>query len=320
MTFADGRQDWRDPAYLDFLRQAREQLSGFTEWLVKGCGVSDGYADTVTAIVCRATWEYDDPTDKLSDPMLNRPSYSKLKSAFKRYYTWKMIRKGATDSEKQQARHALNFITKTIPPGDIVPQKRKRLVEPIPQDLFRKALRRLPAWTKKNGPRWPWAHAAVGIKLKLAPSMNGELVYLQRHDLVRALVDGPEWGTVQLWNKKKKKATDKIVPVSHIEEEAKMLINWPWEWEILADIVSPSAAKGRRTATAASAIGKVTFKFLEEAIDYHPEASEGKLALKYATWVWLFKKLKGDWLSLSRITGAKEHTLRSLPALLAVIS
>jgi len=84
-------------------------------------------------------------------------------------------------------------------------------------------------------------------------------------------------------------------------------------------VIAPASEKRSRPRRASELIAKVTRTFLEETIDFHSDNTNWHQALRYATWVWLLKQLKGDWLSLARITAMAEHTLRTMPALLEVV-
>lgn len=319
-----GNPAWRDPKYLEYLRRARRKLEGFQRWLVRGSGLAEDRADVNVALVCRAVWEASqegegDPLDHLANPMLSKPSYSQLKAALKRYYTWQLVRKSSSDAEKASARRQLGKLAVMRGPGGLLQRQRGHPTVPLPQEQFRKLMRSLPAWCKKMGPRWPWARGVLGIRLKAAPLIRSELVWVQRSDLVRARVDGPKWGTIQLWRKTKRAPRSKIIPLALIEEEVDFLTDWPWEWGTLADLVAPTTRKRSRGAKAANLIGQATQAFVEDTTGIRLGPNDTP-SLQWATYVWLLKWLKGDWLSLARISGVSETRLRDHPDLLKVIS
>jgi len=301
-----------DPRYLDYLREARRKLEDFTDWLVRGYGVTLQQAERQTAIVCRAIWETDGhPVEALSEDM-KRTSWSQAKSAIKRYYTWQITRPGTSDQERRYARQQIEELLRVMPPGTAVRRPVKR-VSPLPEQEFMMLLEGISEWAYKHRDRVPWAWEVLSICLKVGLP-HKMMVHISRSDLRKAVKDGPEWGSIQCWSRAGKRPSSRIIPISLILTEAKGLIKWKWGWRLLADIISPSAAKERRPAVAAGRCSRLQSEYIKSVLGRSPHPQE----IRAASHVWLLRQLDGDWLSVSRITGIRESTLRRSPELLAV--
>ena len=312
----------------EVLQRAKDALSGFHLWLVKVGGYSDYDADMIVAQVVAAIWassakegEEPDPAEILHDSRISRPSFSAIKSSLKKYYTWQLCRRSSTATQKRQAQTQLKRIGSVSPTGrPINPKPTERRVEfPLPPAQFRKLLRHLPKWYKKHRLTWPWSLAVLGMKFKLGVP-GASLLYLHREDLVLALAEGRKCGCFSLYARRMKSGRVFTIPIGMVWQEAETLVNWPWEWRVLGDLISPSDPSVRHQR-AVTILSTASGSFLSAAFPGVDRGAESfHVQVKYAAWVWMLKQLKGDWFSLAAITGMPKLRLMKIPALLAVVS
>jgi hypothetical protein len=313
------------PEYIEYLRQARRALTPFRDWLIRVGAYTDQNANLMVALVCRAIWdsgESADPVESLEDLWISRPTFSRLKHALVRYYVWQLAQSEVSEAEKNTARNQLNRVQRLAAPGGVLVNPARLYKTPeMPQETFLKLLTGLKAWHKKHGPRWPWAYPLLSIKFKLALSMSSEMPYIAKDDLVQAWSVPERKGTITVWKRRKKGKTLRTIPIGLILDEAEQLIHWPWDWGILADITNPQARPSTRAIQLPKTLRVVHATYLKKKLRdaYLNNIAQLDQQLRNAAWVWLFKKLKYDWIALGQVTGQKEQILRSRTELLSAI-
>jgi len=311
-------------AHIQALANAREALEPFSRWLVRGCGKTDGEADFIISFVCRALWtstadddEDPDPLDCLSEPMITRPTFNKLKSAIRQYYTWHLVRQSSPPSEKERARRQLRRLESILPYGGVGRRAKRVAIDALSQADLKKLMDGLKKWHAEQGRRWPWSYPVISMCLKISPAIRNCLVYLSREELVLALADGVNSGSFNLWVRQKNVPVMRSIPIGLVWKEADMLVGWPWQWETLQDIISSSNAS---TQNSVNKIKEISFKYYRHVLGDIGDPKTFLARLRYATWVWLLKKTKGDWLSVAQIVGKSVKILRRRPELLEVVS
>ncbi|MHC4643912.1 MAG: hypothetical protein ACYTBJ_00320 [Planctomycetota bacterium] len=145
--------------------------------------------------------------------------------------------------------------------------------------------------------------------------------YIAKDDLVQAWSVPERKGTITVWKRRKKGKTLRTIPIGLILDEAEQLIHWPWDWGILADITNPQARPSTRAIQLPKTLRVVHATYLKKKLRdaYLNNIAQLDQQLRNAAWVWLFKKLKYDWIALGQVTGQKEQILRSRTELLSAI-
>jgi integrase len=90
----------------------------------------------------------------------------------------------------------------------------------------------------------PWIWPILSIMIKLGLRARSDVTWVAYRQVTEACeVGSDEW---HIWSKGSKLRT---LPTEPVREELLMLANWPTEWKVAADIISPrSPFKGRHTA------------------------------------------------------------------------
>ena len=90
----------------------------------------------------------------------------------------------------------------------------------------------------------PWIWPVLSIMIKLGLRARSDVTWIAYRQVTEACeVGSDEW---HIWTKGSKLRT---LPTEPVREELMRLANWPSEWKVVADIISPrSPAKGRHTA------------------------------------------------------------------------
>lgn len=306
------------------LRQARELLLPWRDWMIRSLGLTEDRANVSVALLVRTIWEHPGEAGENPDPISglyyakSRPAYSQLKSSIKRYYTWQLTRRDSTEPEKTWARRQLGILATSAKFDNGLSVRlvttKKNAIEPEPIEVLERLLSELPAWYKKYRARWPWAAALGGIILKIGPYIRSELVYLRREDLVLARADGKRSGVFKMWAVTKRKSTNRSIPIGLVWAEAETLCRWPWEWTTVSDLITPNPDSYHPVGSASRLLERSLSRFQTDVLGRTCNAH----ALRLASWAWMFRQLKGDWITLARITGVSDSKLREMPSLLEI--
>jgi len=228
-------------------------LKGFRRWLTRTEGKPDGEAAKIAATVWNTLcMTYDVETQKASPMKLldrDNDTYS--------YSTKTVIVHGlrfwARYNDDSQLQEATLLWLRRKP--ETAPQYVLDALEespPYTNEEYRELLKALESF--KGAPRFPWAWSCLRIVLVCGVSLR-EVAHLERARITQALNDG---------HIKIRAASGKffrVVSIEPIREELKMLLAFPWEWGIIADLLNPArtlASPERGNAVAIAPLRQVS--------------------------------------------------------------
>jgi len=250
------------------IERGKYVIDPFTTWLVKHHGLQRVNARRQACIAWSAYEETNgDPVSLLrGEILMSYQSYLAMRSALTRFGTWLGTRSGASDKSREIGRRISNELLHLpklpSPKGqNIAPKKNKSVPKALPYTRAEEERIYLTVdeLRKQYGKRWPWLWPVARIYLKTAvPPVI--LVHLKRSDATYALqrhLKGEPAG-IPIWSRREAKKQSmggtRIIPASLIDTELRLIVYWPYEWTILADIIAPTSKVERRISAASSKI------------------------------------------------------------------
>lgn len=307
----------------EYMRQARENLRPFQDWLEEVQGYRANEASLIVALVCRATYESSkdgidpDPVNILDRDIAHHQWY-RLRSALRYYYAW-LLRQDPTKKpyyQRQQSRIQIARFTK------ISTQPTQLPAAPVSQDVYKKLVRNVKRWCQKHQRRYPWIWPFISLKIKLGWRWT-EILYLERSNLREAVARGTTHGAVSITRKGTKNKPPKtlVAPLKLIRPEVEQLLAWPWDWNMALEIAPHTTRSRAPYRYVVLRCGRAYDDYLKKMLPKEVAAMH-RVAIaarvKDAQMIWTLIQLKGDWLALSQIVGMTMTWLKKKPQLLEV--
>jgi len=210
----------------------QDALGGFRKWLVRHEGRDEIGAARMVAIVWNAlcmTYDIDkkeaEPT-KLLDQHDETYAYSAKSQIAQGLRFWARYR---NDSKLYET--TIAWLRRK--PDEVPKYVLDALKEspPYTDDEYRELLKALEGF--RGSPRYPWAWSCLRLVFVCGVSLV-EVAHLEKGRIYQAL---------QVGHISMRAATGKyfrVVAIEPVREELKVLLAFPWEWGIIADLLSPA--------------------------------------------------------------------------------
>lgn len=229
-------------------KAGREAMRAFLDWLIEEEGMVPGSAQVYAAHVWQAVLSTGgNPVHQIRRMDLTFATKNTIRAALKRFAVY------AQDAELASA-VASNKVTRLLKDRrNSAPQK---TVYPLAQDMLDQLVGAVNA--DKGNPRRPWAWPCISMLIKLGLRARSDLALgITR----QAVLDGVAGKPLVIVGKR---GTRRVVPSSVVKEELEVLAAFPFEWNLLCDLIAPAAVPESRGE---SAYGKLRATLKEYARD-----------------------------------------------------
>lgn len=294
-------------------KYGRAVMLPFVEWCVRSHGLSVTNAQTIASTVWLALWETEcDPVSILRDPEITLNRHRKLWGALRTFGHWLYTSGQVSATDRELGRRIINELAGLPKQGNKIITTVKHpwyraCVDGFTQDEVVLILEGVERLHSRYKTRWPWLRSILYAITVLGVRPH-DIVYVKRTDTIRAW-NAHNAGNVTgipVWRKNLKSLT---IPVKLIENEVKLWVNWPYEWGVLADIISPLGEAKTHCAHARAKIKKAMDMVSQDVFHRNWEKSDWK-KLRLATIQRLYTACKGDLLTMSQILGISIPVLR----------
>ena len=264
--------------------KGREVMQPFREWLIEETGVGD----TTANAYCLYVWNAlivtgGEPMKQLHRTDLSYNTKNIMKAAFKRFAAFTGDTALFTDLASHKTTRLIKDRKKTKP------TKVKRPFTRGEVDALLGAVNE-----HKDDPRYPWAWPILRIIIKLGLRTRIDACWIEKVRVQEAV----KVGALRIWSKREKM---RVVPTRGVQEELEVLLRWPFEWEIVADIVAPGAPHDKRANAAYDKLRK-RLKYYAEMVGIPPEDMQTH-RLRHSAALRLYKETNHNIVAVSQLLG-----------------
>lgn len=211
-------------------RAGRDAMKPFLDWLIEEEGMVPGSAQVYAAHVWQAVLSTGgNPMRQVERIDLTFSSKNSCRAALKRFAVF------ARDSDLAAA-----IVTKKVTRllKDRRNSKPQKTITPIDKETLGRLI--AAANADKGNPRRPWAWPCISMMVKLGLRAKSDLAMGVSHQAVSDGVAGKPLVVVG------KRGTRRVMPSSVVKEELEILAAFPYQWNLICDLVTPTTSPEKR--------------------------------------------------------------------------
>jgi len=219
----------------------RKVMKPFTKWNTEKLGSSDNTAEKDSMVVWRVLRSEMSPADLVYDVTKPKNYRNTIKASVRKFCAFLLQDRDSSVEDKKWARETLMALTRTTKPEALSDSRREKNTiyttgRPLTNTEFKALL--VEITTIKN----PYMYAILGLMLHTGMSQV-EACYCTKIDIETAM----ETGGMRI---RGTKMGQRVVSCVSGKKFLKILIDYPWDWGILADILSPDIADNAKITSA----------------------------------------------------------------------
>jgi len=208
----------------------RKVMKPFSKWNTEKLGSSDNTAEKDSMVVWRVLRSEYTPADLVYDATKPKHYRNTIKASVRKFCAFLIQDKGTPTEDKLWAQKTLASLTRTTKPGILNDDRRPKneiytTGRPLTDAEFKALL------TEITKIRNTYMAAIIGLMLHTGMSQV-EACYCAKIDIETAL----ETGGLRI---RGNRMSQRVVSCVSGKKFLKVLANYPWDWGILADILSP---------------------------------------------------------------------------------